>query len=235
MSGHKLRILSSENDASVKVQQDQNTNITLKLEHTPSQADLKDSAAVLNSTPPYAPPGFTPGAPIPTPIPQPAYGQPDYVSPSAAPTASQFIAPEPGTVSYGNVVTRDIGLAAPSAIDLTADIADKDAQIEVLEALLSCYENNPLIVNKYVVCKYDTLMTIIKTLTGGDKVEFTLDEDRSCTCCSSKFIYISKIFVTKDGKSQEFKHAYNEKYSLLQRHGISLLQRHGISLKICTR
>ena len=227
MSGHKLRILSSENDASVKVQQDQNTNITLKLEHTPSQADLKDSAAVLNSTPPYAPPGFTPGAPIPTPIPQPAYGQPDYVSPSAAPTASPYAAPEPGTVSYGNVMTRDIGLAAPSAIDLTADIADKDAQIEVLEALLSCYENNPLIVNKYVVCKYDTLMTIIKTLTGGDKVEFTLDEDRSCTCCSSKFIYISKIFVTKDGKSQEFKHAYNEKYSLLQRHGISL--------KICTR
>ena len=229
MSGHKLRILSSENDASVKVQQDQNTNITLKLEHTPSQADLKDSAAVLNSTPPYAPPGFTPGAPIPTPIPPPAYGQPDYVSPSAAPTASPYAAPEPGTVSYseamtpsrgyGNVVTRDI--------DLTADIADKDAQIEVLEALLSCYENNPLIVNKYVVCKYDTLMTIIKTLTGGDKVEFTLDEDRSCTCCSSKFIYISKIFVTKDGKSQEFKHAYNEKYSLLQRHGISL--------KICTR
>ena len=204
MSGHKLRILSSENDASVKVQQDQNTNITLKLEHTPSQSDLKDSAAVLNSTPP-------PGAPIPTPIPQPAYGQPDYVSPSAAPTASPYAAPEPGTVSYGNVVTRDI--------DLTADIADKDAQIEVLEALLSCYENNPLIVNKY--------MTIIKTLTGGDKVEFTLDEDRSCTCCSSKFIYIAKIFVTKDGKSQEFKHAYNEKYSLLQRHGISL--------KICTR
>ena len=159
MSGHKLRILSSENDASVKVQQDQNTNITLKLEHTPSQADLKDSAAVLNSTPPYAPPGFTPGAPIPTPIPPPAYGQPDYVSPSAAPTASPYAAPEPGTVSYGNVMTRDI--------DLTADIADKDAQIEVLEALLSCYENNPLIGNKYVVCKYDTLMTIIKTLTGA--------------------------------------------------------------------
>ena len=42
--GHKLRILSSENDASVKVQQDQNTNITLKLEQpqlTASQPDLK--------------------------------------------------------------------------------------------------------------------------------------------------------------------------------------------------
>ena len=42
--GHKLRILSSENDASVKVQQDQNTNITLKLEQpqlTASQPDLR--------------------------------------------------------------------------------------------------------------------------------------------------------------------------------------------------
>ena len=112
-------------------------------------------------------------------------------------------------------------------IDLTADIADKDAQIEVLEALLSCYENNPLIINKFVVCQYETLMNIIKVLTGAEKVEFSLDEDKSCTCCNSKYIYISKIFVTKDGKTQEFKHGWNEKYSLLQRHGISL--------KICTR
>ena len=40
-------------------------------------------------------------------------------------------------------------------------------------------------------------------------------------------LYISKIFVTKDSKTQEFKHAYNEKYSLLTKHGVSL--------KICTR
>ena len=70
-------------------------------------------------------------------------------------------------------------------------------------------------------------MNIIKVLTGAEKVEFSLDEDKSCTCCNSKYIYISKIFVTKDGKTQEFKHGWNEKYSLLQRHGISL--------KICTR
>ena len=111
MSGHKLRILSSENDASVKVQQDQNTNITLKLEHTPSQADLKESAPQINTTPPYAPPGFTPGAPLPTPIPQQAYGQPGYVSPSAAPTASPYVAAEPGTVSYGDVMTQTIHLS----------------------------------------------------------------------------------------------------------------------------
>ena len=206
MNGHKLRILSSENDASVKVQQDQNTNITLKLEHTPSQSDLKEAPPQINTSPPYAPPGFTPGAQIPTPI------NPEQLATVAYPYQSAVPIVSP-------VQERDI--------DLTVDIADKDAQIEVLEALLSCYENNPLIINKFVVCQYETLMNIIKVLTGAEKVEFSLDEDKSCTCCNSKYIYISKIFVTKDGKTQEFKHGWNEKYSLLQRHGISL--------KICTR
>ena len=224
MNGHKLRILSSENDASVKVQQDQNTNITLKLEHTPSQADLKESAPQINTSPPYAPPGFTPGAPMPTPINPEQFSAGAYPSVSAVPTASPIqTGADPSAVNYGyvppQVQTRDI--------DLTADIEDKDRQIEVLESLLSCYENNPLIINKFVVCQYETLMNIIKVLTNGEKVEFSLDEDKSCTCCNSKYIYISKIFVTKDGKTQEFKHAFNEKYSLLQRHGISL--------KICTR
>ena len=220
MNGHKLRILSSENDASVKVQQDQNTNITLKLEHTPSQADLKESAPQINTSPPYAPPGFTPGAPMPTPINPEQFNTGAYPSVSAVPTVNPMSTA--GDVNYppfmGAVQTRDI--------DLTADIEDKDRQIEVLESLLSCYENNPLIINKFVVCQYETLMNIIKVLTNGEKVEFSLDEDKSCTCCNSKYIYISKIFVTKDGKTQEFKHAFNEKYSLLQRHGISL--------KICT-
>ena len=200
MNGHKLRILSSENDASVKVQQDQNTNITLKLESTPSQADLKESS------PPYAPPGFTPGTPLPTPLPQEPSGMVGYPSVYQAPAVSPI---------------------QERSIDLTEDLADKDAQIEVLEALLSCYENNPLIINKFVVCNYNTLMNIIKVLTAAEKVEFSLDEDKSCTCCNSKYIYISKIFVTKSGKTQEFKFAFNEKYSLLQKHGISL--------KICTR
>ena len=182
------------------------TNITLKLEHTPSQADLKDSAPQINTTPPYAPPGFMPGTPLPTPIP------PEQLSTVAYPSAYQ--APTVNPIQE-------------RSIDLTEDLADKDAQIEVLEALLSCYENNPLIINKFVVCQYNTLMNIIKVLTAAEKVEFSLDEDKSCTCCNSKYIYISKIFVTKDSKTQEFKHAYNEKYSLLTKHGVSL--------KICTK
>ena len=189
----------------MKVQQDQNTNITLKLESTPSQADFKESCPQINATPPpMYPPGFTAGAPLPTPMPQEQLNTVAYPYQSVVPTVNPI---------------------QERSSDLTEDLADTDAQIEVLEALLSCYENNPLIINKFVVCQYNTLMNIIKVLTSADKVEFSLDEDRSCTCCNSK--YISKIFVTKDGKTQEFKHAYNENYSLLQRHGISL--------NICTR
>ena len=135
MNGHKLRILSSENDASVKVQQDQNTNITLKLEHTPSQADLKESAPQINTSPPYAPPGFTPGAPMPTPLAPEQFNTGAYPSVSAVPTVSPIqTAGDPSAVNYGyvpQVQTRDI--------DLTADIEDKDRQIEVLESLLSCW------------------------------------------------------------------------------------------------
>lgn len=220
MSGHKLRILSSENDASVKVQQDQNTNITLKLE--PSQPNLKDQAGqpLTQSQPIYTPPGFIPGTTQPAPMPGqelPAYPQPMAVGP----LPSQQVQYNPSAyaaVDPTQVLTREI--------DLTENLADKDHQIEVLEILLDAYENNPLIINKLVVCQYSKLMDIIKILTQAEKVEFTLDEDKSCTCCSSKYVYISKILVTKDGKTNDFKYAFNEMYSLLQKHGISL--------KICT-
>ena len=148
MNGHKLRILSSENDASVKVQQDQNTNITLKLEHgpmaqgqspTPSQADLKEAAPQINTSPPYAPPGFTPGAPMPTPLAPEQFNTGAYPSVSAVPTVSPIpTAGDPSAVNYGyvpQVQTRDI--------DLTADIEDKDRQIEVLESLATFHRSRP--------------------------------------------------------------------------------------------
>ena len=102
MNGHKLRILSSENDASVKVQQDQNTNITLKLEHAPSQPDLKEQAQPApHGSPPFAPPGFTPGAPIPTPINPEQYPAGAYPSVSAVPTVNHIqTGADPSAVNY---------------------------------------------------------------------------------------------------------------------------------------
>lgn len=162
------RILSSESDASVKVKQDQNTNITLKLE--PSQSQFSQCAE----------------------------------------TTVHYPAPE------------EVPQSAERDIDLTADIAQKEKQIEILELLLHIYENNPLIVNSLVVCKAKDLMQLIKLITDAEKVEIMCDEDKTCKCCTSKFTYIDSIFVTKDGKSVDFKYGFNDKYTLLMKHAICL-------------
>ena len=163
------RILSSESDASIRVKQDQNTNITLKVEAAhPHAAQLAETAVHF---------------PAPEEIPQ---------------------------------------AAAERDIDLTVDIAQKEKQIEILELLLNIYENNPLIVNSLVICKAHDLMQLIKLITDAEKVEIMLDADKTCSCSSSKFTYIESIFVTKDGKTVDFKFGFNDKYTLLIKHAISL-------------
>ena len=162
------RILSSESDASIKVKQDQNTNVTLKIDHA-----------------------------RPTTIP-------------AEPTVVHYQSPD------------ELPPQAERDIDLTADIAQKEKQIEILELLLQIYENNPLIVNSLVVCKANDLMQLIKLITDAEKVEIMLDADKTCQCSQSKFSYIESIFVTKDGKSVDFKYGFNDKYTLLVKHAISL-------------
>lgn len=162
------RILSSESDASIKIKQDQNTNVRLTIEHA----------------------------------------QPTAVQ--GEPTAVHYPAPE------------EIPPQAERDIDLTADIVQKEKQIEILELLLNIYEHNPLIVNSLVVCKANDLMQLIKLITDAEKVELMLDADRTCQCSQSKFSYIESIFVTKDGKSVDFKYGFNDKYTLLVKHAISL-------------
>ncbi len=162
------RILSSESDASIKIKQDQNTNVRLTIEHA-----------------------------------QPA-----------------AVAAEPTTVHYPG--PEEVPQQAERDIDLTADIAQKEKQIEILELLLQIYEHNPLIVNSLVVCKAQDLMQLIKLITDAEKVELMLDADKTCQCSQSKFSYIESIFVTKDGKSVDFKYGFNDKYTLLVKHAISL-------------
>lgn len=201
------RILSSDADASVRVKQNSNTNITLKLENSPSQANLKEPA----DSP------MVPQQNTPQPQNTPTYPPPIY------PPGQEHIIYQDGQLPSGQVMypryQQDV---ATREIDLTANLEDKDHQIEVLESMLECYENNPLKLNNYVICKSSKLMNMIKILTGAEKVEFALDEDKSCKCCGNKYIHISNIFITKDGKTVDFKYGYNEMYSLLQKHAISL-------------
>ena len=58
-------------------------------------------------------------------------------------------------------------------------------------------------------------MDMIKLLTNCDKVELIIDENIGCVGCVSKnkYTYISKIFVTKNNKTEDLKYASNDIYS----------------------
>ena len=145
---------------------------------------------------------------------------------SRQPTAPQ--------VSYTNDLPREdsvklrgtplVGNVERSFSDLTNEIEDLEERNRVLELLLTIYEDNPLRVNNFLVCENQTLMELIKKLTNSEKVELMVDEDSGCTGCVSntKYMNIEKILITKDGRTTEFKHSFNDVYTELIRHGISV-------------
>lgn len=193
----QARILSSENDASVK--QEQNTNIEIKV--TPNKSAPQNVAypQIPNNVNFTMPPPTMPTQTMPTQMTQPQY-------------ASQYT---PQT----NNITRDKGIA-----DLGIELDSLEQKNRFLEMLVEMYADNPLRINSYVVCKSTLLMNMIKLLTGCDKVDFVLEDDEPgcCAVSVSKFIKIDKILITKDGKSEELKYAYNNVYTEFIKYGISL-------------
>ena len=189
---NKARILSSENDASVK--QEQNTNINIKIQ----------------------PKNQRPIQPV------------DYPSVQPLPQSSQatnFTIPQMSGTSQSipqtNNLIRDRGI-----IDLGNELDELEIKNKFLEMIIEMYENNPLRINSYLICKSDLLMNMIKLLTQADKVELVIDEcEASCGCISSndkELMKISKILITKDNKTEEFKYCYNNIYSQFIKYGISL-------------
>lgn len=199
----QARILSSENDASVK--QEQNTNIEIKV--SPNK-----------SIPPVAYPqipnnvNFT--MPPPT-MPPPTMPTQTMPTQTTAQYASQYTPPTNSHIP----MTKDCGLT-----DLGNELDTLEQKNRFLEMLVEMYADNPLRINSYVVCKSTLLMNMIKLLTGCDKVDFVLEDDEPgcCAVSVSKFIKIDKILITKDGKSEELKYAYNNVYTEFIKYGISL-------------
>ena len=200
MSLNRARILSSENDASMRNNQQQTTNVNIKL------PDLKKSEIRTRDV-------------------DITYAQADYpsVSPSNNnnPVTEMPIYPP---VDDNSNHSREINELQTQLDDLTNDISDLETKNKFLELLIQVYENNPIKLNSYLICKSSILMEIIKLLTNCDKVELIIDDNIGCVGCVSKhkYTYISKIFVTKNNKTEDLKYAYNDVYSKLIQHGISL-------------
>ena len=200
----KARILSSENDASVKQSQETNVEIKIKPQHTiPQQAH----------------PVYYPNIPQSCGLSQPPTS--GGMNPQSRDV--NFTIPEENSQYQfqppTNNLSQDRGIA-----DLGNEIEDLTVKNKFLETLLSIYELNPLRVNNYLVCHSNSLMELIKILTHADKVELIIDEDSGCTGCVSKnkYLEIQRILVTKDGKSNDLKYGYNDVYAQLVRYGISL-------------
>ena len=222
MTLRQARILSSETDNTIK--QEQNTNVNIKItpqnkQQRPSTVPLYTEVQPLNQninfTTAHQPEVFQ------------QVGQTSYI-PTTHQEAHHSLNGVMENLNYQSQpvinnqsqLVRDRGIA-----DLGNELEELDKKNKFLEMLVEMYENNPLKVNSYIVCESKLLMEMIKLLTGCQKVELVLNEDIGCSGCSaksSKIIYISKILVTNEGKTEDLKYAYNDIYSQFIKYAISL-------------
>lgn len=204
---NKARILSSENDASVK--QSQETNIEIKL------APQRSSSVAYPQIPSFdgrnAPLALQQGS-----AKQP---QPQNVNFTIPTTPSQQEGFASQYIPQTNNIAQERGIA-----DLGNELDSLEKKNKFLELLVGMYENNPLKVNSYVVCKSTLLMDMIKLLTDCDKVDLVIEDEEPGCCVANvaKLIKIDKILITKDGKSEELKYCYNHVYTEFVKYAISL-------------
>ena len=196
MTLNKARILSSENDASVK--QEQNSNIEIKIKQPGTQLQ----------------PTQLPGTQLPN------TQNANFTIPDQH-LQSQYQHPINNTVRD----TPLVGVEERGITDLGSELESLELKNKFLELIIEMYTDNPLKINSYVVCKSSLLMNMIKLLTNCDKVDIVLDNDEvgcGCGVNTSKLIKIDKILITKDGKTEELKYCYNNIYTEFIKYGISL-------------
>ena len=207
MTLNKARILSSENNASMTNNQHQTTNVNIKFPDIKKaqtrDIQLAEEAAGYMDVPIY--PSVSASTLTNN---NPVTGQ------ELTEKERQLL--EENTQLQNQLQTREI--------ELTESLDDLETKNKFLELLLQVYEDNPIKINSYLICKSSILMEMIKLLTNCDKVDLILDDNIGCTGCVSKnkYTYVSKILITKDGKTEDLKYAYNSIYSQFIQHGISL-------------
>ena len=97
------------------------------------------------------------------------------------------------------VTTRDIESAMRKTEEITESIEEKNNTIKALTLIIDIIQNNPLLVNKYVVAELDTLSELIRLITNADEVEIDTD-DIECSCTQPKYRIIRRIFIKKQGE-----------------------------------
>ena len=118
--------------------------------------------------------------------------QPQQPSPDDNPYANLPNEPNP-------VQTRDIESAMRKTEEISESIEEKENTIKALTLIIEIIQNNPLLVNKYIVADIDTLAELIRLITNSESVEIDTD-DIECYCSQPKYRIIRRIFIRKQGE-----------------------------------
>lgn len=95
------------------------------------------------------------------------------------------------------VNTRDIEEALKKTEEISESIEEKDNTIKALSLIIEIIQNNPLVINRYVVADLETLTELIRLITSSDSVEIDTD-DIECSCSRPKYRIIRRIYIKKD-------------------------------------
>lgn len=96
-------------------------------------------------------------------------------------------------------ITRDIETAITKTEELSSNIDEKENVIKALSLIIDIIQNNPLVVNKYVVAETETLAELIKLMVNAENVEIDVD-DIDCSCSKTKYRVIKRIYIKKEGE-----------------------------------
>lgn len=125
-----------------------------------------------------------------------------YVTPKAQPDFIYDANPE--------VKERSIDTANDTLSNMEAIIKNKDYLIQALVLCVDILQNNPLIINKYVIAEERELALLVKYLTSADEVTI-LKDDHECKGClgkGDKYDVVNRIMVKKDGEIYNLKYSY---------------------------
>ena len=118
--------------------------------------------------------------------------------------SSNIPAPNP------EVKERSIDTANDTLSNMEAIIKNKDYLIQALVLCVDILQNNPLIINKYVIAEERELALLVKYLTSADEVTI-LKDDHECKGClgkGDKYDVVNRIMVKKDGEIYNLKYSY---------------------------
>ncbi len=116
----------------------------------------------------------------------------------------------PNPYDTQDVKERSIDTANDTLNNMETIIKNKDYLIQALVLCVDILQNNPLIINKYVIAEERELALLVKYLTSADEVTI-LKDDHECKGClgkGDKYDVVNRIMVKKDGEIYNLKYSY---------------------------